>query len=319
VIHANTWRHSRTIALPFGPCRGPAGFTLVELLVVIAIIGGLIGLLLPAVQKVREAANRNSCQNNLKQIVQACHLAANFHNDCLPPGIGWYPAGGKPGNGAYGTAALHLLPYLEEDNRYQASCQDGWYFALHNNVYAQRVKAFLCPSDPSNGNGVVTDNQGTVWGACSYAGNVQVFCQVNGSEILTNPEGKPVLIASFQPRGTSNTILVAEKYARCTNKAFPEGGSLWAYWLTNAAIEPLHPCFGAAWTNYSHGPGSKFQVRPTPYLGNCDPVLASTPHPGGMVVGMGDGHARVLSPDVSGQVWWALCNPKSEEVTGSDL
>jgi prepilin-type N-terminal cleavage/methylation domain-containing protein len=305
---------SQVVVSPFHPRRGPAGFTLAELLVVIAIIGVLIGLSLPAVQMAREAANRNSCQNNLRRIVLACHHAAENHNNYLPPGIGWYPAGGKPGDGAYGTTAFHLLPYLEEDNLYQVSCQDGWYFALHNDVYAQRVKAFLCPSDPSNGNGVVTDNQGTAWGACSYAGNVQVFCQVDKNGVLTNPEGKPQLTASFQPRGTSNTILIAEKYARCTNKTFPEGGSLWAYWLTNSAIEPLSPAFEAAWTNYSFGPSSKFQTRPTPYRGNCDPVLASTPHPGGMVVGMGDGSVRVLPPDVSGQVWWALCNPKSEEV-----
>src|SRR5207253_4315312 len=101
-----------------------SGFTLIELLVVIAIIGVLIGLLLPAVQKVREAANRASCQNNLHQIALASHNYQSAFKK-FPPGTNVSPnsSGGAvwapPYSGPYTGSLAYLLPYMEADNVYQ--------------------------------------------------------------------------------------------------------------------------------------------------------------------------------------------------------
>src|SRR5262245_30322131 len=92
------------------------GFTLVELLVVIAIIAVLIGLLVPAVQQVREAANRIQCTNNLKQLGLAAHHYHDAHRH-LPPAVGYYP----PAGGAFGNYFFHLLPYLELENLYRSA------------------------------------------------------------------------------------------------------------------------------------------------------------------------------------------------------
>src|SRR5438046_2205972 len=98
------------------PSKRPAAFTLIELLVVIAIIAILIGLLLPAVQKVREAANRTKCLNNMKQLGLACH---NFHDSfgCVPPSrtaSGGFPKLNIPAN-SYNGWAVWILPFIEQD------------------------------------------------------------------------------------------------------------------------------------------------------------------------------------------------------------
>src|SRR5262249_23144993 len=153
--------------------------------------------------------------------------------------------------------------------------------------------------------------EGLVWGACSYGVNAQVFCQVDKTGRVQRPDGFPQLGASF-PRGTSNTLLVAEKYAHCTNASYPEGGSLWAYWKTGRAINPYHAAFAVDWNDYSYGPSSHFQVQPP--NGDCDPTLASTPHSSGIQVALADGHVRNVSPTISETTWWAACSPNSDKV-----
>jgi prepilin-type N-terminal cleavage/methylation domain-containing protein/prepilin-type processing-associated H-X9-DG protein len=304
--------------MPAFPARGARAFTLAELVVVIAIFAVLIGLLVPAVQKAREAAARSQCSDNLRQLGIACRRC-NDGSGRLPPGVGWFPGSTPPSpgeTGAYGNALFHVLLYVEQDNLYQKSNAGGIYSAGNNNVYASPVKIFLCPSDPTAGSdGLVQDNQGKVWGASSYAGNAQVFTQVDPQGNLLNPQGAARIPASF-PDGTENTILFAEKYARCTNLAWPEGGNFWAYWATGPSSHPLHPGFALSWTRYSIGPSSRFQVNPRPT--DCNPTLTSTGHTGGMMVALADGSVRFLSARMSGETWWAACTPAGNEVLGPD-
>lgn len=312
------------------------GFTLIELLVVIAIIAILIGLLLPAVQKVREAAARIQCANNLKQLGLAAHGYHDSRNH-LPPVIGYYP----PAGGTFGTCFFHLLPHLEQDNLYRSAlglvpypAPDGptpAYYPGNYNVYSHRVNVFLCPSDPSVGpDGVVTIN-GVPFGASSYAPNAMVI----SNSPTPSPQGRTPFGGISD--GLSNTILFAEKYARCTNTIlaphFRDGGTAWAYgaapmfpWLPSP-MTPTRNGFGPGFAirgfvplgaSNAIGEGSRFQVQPTPFLGKCDPTRASTSHASGIQVGLADGSVRTLAPTMSGATWWAAVTAREGDVMGSD-
>jgi prepilin-type N-terminal cleavage/methylation domain-containing protein len=316
-------------------------FTLIELLVVIAIIAVLIGLLLPAVQMVREAANRDQCSNNLHQL----GIAAQNCNDtgrCLPPALGWFPGAAPSGGAGWGSVFFHLLPYLEQGNLYQSAVTAGAtplgpgpnqpYYSgaagvgTPSFVGATSLKVFLCPSDPNISSATYTDVlYGYQWAPGSYAGNLLVFA------VLPNPvqfntvwswQGTSSIPASFQD-GTSNTVLFAERCAVCVSNALGlQRANLWDGWLKPAQLyggvgHDYLPYFAIPTVNGSPiGPQSLFQVRPT--FGNCDPSHASTAHASGMQVVLADGSVRTLASGMSGTTWWAAVTPSGGEVLGND-
>ncbi len=175
------------------------GFNLIELLVVIALIAVLVGLLMPAILKVREVANTVVCRNNLKQIGLAVHNYVTTF-DSLPT-EGGAPAG--PGNSA--SVFFNLLPYLEQNAVYSS-------FAGQSVV----IKVFLCPSDPTGTGVPTTTGPAASLALGSYNYNLWEAGVVNGGVFptLANPPMQLHMVAAM-PDGASNTILAGEHVQDC--------------------------------------------------------------------------------------------------------
>lgn len=325
--------------------RSRSGFTLIELLVVIAIIAVLIGLLVPAVQKVREAANRMSCSNNLKQHAIALHSFGDT-NGKLPPYAGVIGT-------MNGSAQYFILPYIEQEAIFKAG--NGQSF----NVATETVKTFVCPSEVSTTGGRFNNphprgarlaRNGVAFGITTYPVNASVCDGIRNITGVTD--------------GTSNTVAFAERMADCTGPNYPKAGatpnlgtgsytySIWArgmkitaganwadgagvwnpatgptgannsWWDMPAFDMPLatvgprsDPNFRQNWNGGVLNPGS-FQAGAA--INACDYRRLQGLHTGVMNVALLDGSVRTLSASLTAVTWNNACKPMDGAVLGTD-
>jgi type II secretory pathway pseudopilin PulG len=262
------------------------GITLLELLVVIGIIAVLIGLLLPAVQKARQAALRADTGNRARQIVLAIHQAADAADGALPSVSPNPPR-------QYFSQFTVLLPYIEQTNALQKGSQDT------------PIAFYQSSTDPSYS--AYPTREGNV----SFASNAMLF---RPGQRLANVSD-----------GTSNTIALTERYARC-------GASVNVTWtLANSQ------CFDSSMnqipcTNYdtrraTFADGAYDDVVPTdanltglkifqlaPLPAACDPTVPQSPQQSGIVCVMADGSTHVIRGGIQPATFWALVTPHSGEV-----
>jgi prepilin-type N-terminal cleavage/methylation domain-containing protein len=309
------------------------GFTLIELLVVIAIIGILMGLLLPAVQKIREAAARMTCANNFKQIGLAVHNYAGTYDGNLPPVNFYQVVNPKTGNAAVGSAHYAILPYLEQGNlfnQYTTDRPDAGYggAAAFTGGGAANVslKNFSCPSDSTQSNGLaIGGSQGGKWGTSSYAYNTVLFAGTfAAANAVTRPS--PYKIGNI-PDGASNTIGLGEQtgdYPGSFNSNDPynasEAYNVWAWPLAPLAL-------GSTYGPYSPDPaylpgGPLFGANyPLPQCGVSpmlsDPARFQSMHTGIILVCMMDGSVRTVGAGVSQYSWNLALNPADGQVFDS--
>lgn len=294
-----------------------SGFSLIELLVVIAIIAVLIGLLLPAVQKVREAASRMNCENNLHQIGLALHGYHDSH-ESFPSGYRCQPQANpdftSPG---WGWAAL-ILPHVEQGNLAQ---QINFSLPVeHANNLAARttiMKLFVCPSDRSTGVFTVLDKNNAPLAQAatsSYAASHGIGADLDEELDIFNgmfSRNSRVRVADITD-GTSNTIAIGERGAFFTQ----------APWAGAVSLGTTRITPGAPVNN-----PTAFEDAPTQALvhvsvhtlndPNADPEDFFGPHIGVVILLFGDGSVRPVKAGLDLSILQALATRNGGEVVNS--
>jgi prepilin-type N-terminal cleavage/methylation domain-containing protein/prepilin-type processing-associated H-X9-DG protein len=321
------------------------GFTLIELLVVIAIIAILIGLLLPAVQKVREAAARTQCANNLKQMGIALHAYGDANNSYFPTGgEGTDFANAPKGPSIFDTHSTFtmLLPYIEQDNIFKLINLNLYYNHPNQNrdvngrLGAQNgIKIYICPSNGWAQPGGGIDSQGfgrTDYGATCYTdidpvtGLRNKATRANGALNVT--PGRPLAGTSIVgiTDGTSNTIAIAEDTGRDERYVAayidPVDGQLRRFWRW---AEPDSAYGVSGFQSGSYDAGTAINNTPRPLggstatclwapannCGNNDEIFSF--HTGGAQAVFCDGHVALLKESTDRRVVRMLVTPTGGE------
>jgi prepilin-type N-terminal cleavage/methylation domain-containing protein len=288
-------------------------FTLVELLVVIAIIGALVGFLIPAVQAARESSRRVQCANNMKQLTLGMTAYAGEMNGLLPPCNFSRVVNAKTGATAQGGIFYALLPYYEENpifKAYTADRPDPGYLG------AQYVplKEHVCPSDPTQLNGISTLDGKSATG--NYSCNSALF-GANGTFGLMNTPS-PYRIDNI-PDGCSHTVGLTEDSASYPGYAGSANNmTLWAW--------PAYPnTVGCYWPSGNQLPGQsnytgsfgmpQFNITPI----QANPSFPQSYHIGFMNIAMMDGSVHVIVADLSQATWTSAVDPADGSTAGLGL
>ena len=290
------------------------GLSLIEVIVVVAIVAILLGLLLPAVQRVRDAALWTRSANNVRQIQLSVHQFAGANNDRVPV-LNGEPNGPNPHRSLLGA----ILPLIE---------QGAVYDAIYNTstpAASLLVRQYVGPADPTN-----NAERGS-WGYTSYAANAFAF------------QPRFTLAAGY-PDGLSNTLAFAEHYSHCGGAhflwpiyrvdifsmhraSFSDGGLVFddqnygeVYPVTKGTPPVSGPAFLPVGPRRDDTPPdavlqpirTPFQTAPA--VLDCHGMIPQTPHREGMLAGLMDGSVRRLSPSTSMATFWGAVTPAGGEV-----
>ena len=321
--------------------RSRRAFTLIELLVVIAIIAILIGLLLPAVQKIREAAARIQCGNNLKQLALACHNYQDTIGE-LPPAIQLRPNVSRTSIGGRNFGpnwVVHILPYIEQDNLYNQVQQHITSYMQNGNfawaaVRGAKIKTLRCPSDtgwdnlyPGAGGGWARGNyacnaggiHGPYVGYATTEGGASPMNEWGWGGLPTTLRGGGVMCINWGaaihriPDGSSNTVMLSE-VRNGSHLSLQDSRGVWAIGMPGASVIAGQFSWDDNTPNTTEDNADDCEGcinDPKGGMGawpGCpfQQANARSRHTGGVQVAFADGRIQFVRNSVTHAIWWYM-------------